>query len=88
MLGYNTIEKFLNRIYESQNKTINPQFISIWVREILITNPDQTELDEAQAQICQDKNFMLRISVVQQLLEKIKKNRRNKIFKKKYLTNL
>lgn len=82
MLGYNTIEKFLNRIYESQNKTINPQFISIWVREILITNPDQTELDEAQAQICQDKKFMLRISVVQQLLEKIKKNRRNKIFKK------
>lgn len=82
MLGYNTIEKFLNKIHESQNKAVDPKYISIWVREILITNPDQVELDEAEHQICKDKKFVIRVSTVQQLIENIKRYRREKIFKK------
>ena len=82
MLGYNTIERFLNKIHQSQDKTVDPKYISIWVREILAVNPDQVELDEAEIQICKDKKFVIRVQTVQQLLENIKRFRRDKIFKK------
>lgn len=83
MLGYyNTIERFLNKIYETRNQTIEGKYISLWVREILIRQPDTQTLEQVQTEIENNKQIPLKVSVVCDLIEAKQKN------KKKYLTNL
>ena len=82
MLGYNTIERFLNKIYETRNQTIEGKYISLWVREILIRQPDTQTLKQVQTEIENNKHIPLKVSVVCDLIEAKQKN------KKKYLTNL
>lgn len=82
MLGYNTIERFLNKIYETRNQTIDGKYISLWVREILIRQPDTQTLKQVQTEIENNKQIPLKVSVVCDLIEAKQKN------KKKYLTNL
>ena len=82
MLGYNTIERFLNKIYETRNQTVNGKYISLWVREILIRQPDTQTLEQVQAKIENNKQIPLKVSVVCDLIEAKQKK------KKKYLTNL
>ena len=80
MLGYNTIERFLNKIYETRNQTVNGKYISLWVREILIRQPDTQTLEQVQAEIENNKQIPLKVSVVCDLIEAKQKK------KKKYLT--
>lgn len=82
MLGYNTIERFLNKIYETRNQTIDGKYISLWVREILIRQPDTQTLKQVQTEIENNKQIPLKVSVVCDLIEAKQKK------KKKYLTNL
>lgn len=82
MLGYNTIERFLNKIYETRNQTIEGKYISLWVREILIRQPDTQTLKQVQTEIENNKQIPLKVSVVCDLIEAKQKK------KKKYLTNL
>ena len=82
MLGYNTIERFLNKIYETRNQTVDGKYISLWVREILIRQPDTQTLKQVQTEIENNKQISLKVSVVCDLIEAKQKK------KKKYLTNL
>lgn len=82
MLGYNTIERFLNKIYETRNQTVEGKYISLWVREILIRQPDTQTLKQVQTEIENNKQIPLKVSVVCDLIEAKQKK------KKKYLTNL
>lgn len=82
MLGYNTIERFLNKIHEIRNQTVDGKYISLWVREILIRQPDTQTLEQVQAEMETNKQIPLKVSVVCDLIEAKQKK------KKKYLTNL
>ena len=82
MLGYNTIERFLNKIHEIRNRTVEGRYISLWVREILVRQPDTETLQAVQTEIENNKQIPLKVSVVCDLIEAKQKK------KKKYLTNL
>lgn len=76
MLGYNTIERFLNKIYETRNQTIDGKYISLWVREILIRQPDTQTLEQVQTEIENNKQIPLKVSVVCDLIESKQKKRK------------
>lgn len=77
MLGYNTIERFLNKIYETRNQTIDGKYISLWVREILIRQPDTQTLEQVQTEIENNKQIPLKVSVVCDLIEAKQKNKKS-----------
>ena len=80
MLGYNTIERFLNKIHEIRNRTVEGRYISLWVREILVRQPDTETLQAVQTEIENNKQIPLKVSVICDLIEAKQKK------KKKYLT--
>lgn len=80
MLGYNTIERFLNKIHEIRNRTVEGRYISLWVREILVRQPDTETLQAVQTEIENNKQIPLKVSVICDLIEMYQKK------KKKYLT--
>ena len=77
MLVYNTIEKFLNRIYETRNQTVDGKYISLWVREILIRQPDTQTLEQVQTEIENNKQIPLKVSVVCDLIEAKQKKKKS-----------
>lgn len=77
MLGYNTIERFLNKIYETRNQTVEGKYISLWVREILVRQPDTQILKQVQTEIENNKQIPLKVSVVCDLIEAKQKKKKS-----------
>lgn len=69
LLGYNTIENFLTNIFGSRAKEVNPKYISLWVREILIRQPDTEILEKVQERIVGDDEIPLTVATVCKIIE-------------------
>jgi hypothetical protein len=82
MLGYNTIERFLNKIHETRNKTVEGKYISLWVREILVRQPDTETLKAVQTEIEKNGQIPLKVSVICDLIELHQKKAKKVLDKK------
>lgn len=68
MLGYNVIEEFVNNIFYSRGKNVGDA-LSVWVREIVLTDCSLSELFDAEKEIMNDETIELKIPTIKKIIE-------------------
>lgn len=68
------IENFLNNIFGSRAKIVDPRFAALWIREISLKNPDIYTLQEAEKIFIADDTIAFTIAQVCRLIDEARLN--------------